>query len=96
MGPLEPIGELRRRRHDQPDNELFAKALGVAQPWFVKGVDFDAAKREMIVRIDFVRGTPLLIPRPPANTRYTIPRSSGCGTPSSFSTSTSSRYGCRG
>ena len=46
-----------------PINDLFAKALGVAEPWFVKEVAFDAGKREMIIRIDFVRGTRFPHPR---------------------------------
>ena len=46
-----------------PINDLFSKALGVAEPRFVKEVDFDAAKREMIIRIDFVCGTHFPHPR---------------------------------
>jgi hypothetical protein len=42
-------------------NELFAKALGIAEPWFVKEVDFDAERHEMTIRVDFVRGTKLKI-----------------------------------
>jgi transposase len=38
-------------------NELFARALGIAEPWFVKEVDFDAERHEMTIRVDFVRGT---------------------------------------
>jgi hypothetical protein len=33
-------GNCGRGEGDQPDNELFAKALGIAEPWFVKEVDF--------------------------------------------------------
>jgi transposase len=44
-------------------NELFAKALGIAEPWFVKEVNFDAAQQEMTIRVDFVRGTRFHHPR---------------------------------
>lgn len=46
-------------------NDLFAAALGVAEPWFVDKVDFDAAKKEMLIRIDFRRGTRFPHPRAP-------------------------------
>jgi transposase len=48
-----------------PINELFAKALGIAEPWFVKEVDFDAERHEMTIRVDFVRGTRFHHPRAP-------------------------------
>jgi transposase len=38
-------------------NELFATALGVSAPWYVKAVDFDVANNELIVKIDFVKGS---------------------------------------
>jgi len=38
-------------------NELFAAALGVEQPWYVKDVRFDAGKRLLIVAIDFAKGS---------------------------------------
>ena len=37
--------------------DLFARALGVSQPWFVDGVDFDERERQLVVRIDFRRGS---------------------------------------
>ena len=37
-------------------NDLSAKALGTAEPWFVKEVEFDAGKQEMTIRVDFVHG----------------------------------------
>lgn len=39
------------------ENELFAKALGVVSPWYVKDIDFDIDKRELVVQVDFARGT---------------------------------------
>ena len=36
---------------------LFAKALGIAEPWFVAGLDFDEAERRLTIRLDFRRGT---------------------------------------
>lgn len=38
-------------------NELFEAALGVSDPWFVGGVDFDAAAKQLTVRIDFTAGS---------------------------------------
>ncbi|MEJ5211994.1 MAG: ISL3 family transposase [Burkholderiales bacterium] len=38
-------------------NQLFEAALGVSPPWFVQGVDFDAAKRTLTIRIDFAAGS---------------------------------------
>ena len=38
-------------------NELFAAALGIQSPWFVQGVDFDEAKRQLTIRVDFVAGS---------------------------------------
>jgi transposase len=38
-------------------NELFAAALGVASPWYVRHVEFDAGKRLLTISIDFTKGT---------------------------------------
>ena len=38
-------------------NELFAAALGVGTPWYVKDVTFDAGKRFLTVAIDFKKGS---------------------------------------
>jgi transposase len=38
-------------------NQLFEAALGIANPWYVQGVDFDAARKTLTIRIDFVAGT---------------------------------------
>ena len=37
-------------------NELFAAALGVETPWYVKDVSFDAVKRLLTIAIDFKKG----------------------------------------
>lgn len=37
--------------------KLFENALGIAAPWFVAGVDFDAAARTLTIRVDFVAGS---------------------------------------
>ena len=39
------------------NNAIFAAALGVEQPWFVKGTDFDATKRTLTVVVDFMPGS---------------------------------------
>lgn len=38
-------------------NQLFEAALGIKSPWFVQGVDFDAAPRRLTIRIDFAPGS---------------------------------------
>ena len=38
-------------------NQLFEAALGIAKPWYVQGVEFDAAKKVLTITIDFVAGT---------------------------------------
>jgi hypothetical protein len=60
---VEPNGNGGGQKVTNPINDLLAKALGVAEPWFVKEVAFDAGKREMIIGIDFVRGTRFPHPR---------------------------------
>jgi len=38
-------------------NQLFAVALGIESPWFVQGVDFDEAKRQLTIQVDFIAGS---------------------------------------
>ena len=38
-------------------NQLFENALGITKPWYVAGVDFDAAKRSLTISVDFVAGS---------------------------------------
>lgn len=38
-------------------SKLFEAALGVSDPWFVSGVDFDAAAKRLTIRIDFTAGS---------------------------------------
>lgn len=38
-------------------NRLFEAALGITEPWYIEGVDFDAVKRTLTIRIDFVAGS---------------------------------------
>src|SRR5260370_28241633 len=37
--------------------QLFEAALGIKAPWYVQGVDFNAARRELTIAVDFVAGT---------------------------------------
>ena len=39
------------------DHQLFEAALGVTSPWYVQGVDFDAAKKPLTIVIDFAAGS---------------------------------------
>ena len=43
-------------------NQLFELALGVAKPWYVNGIDFDAAKKTLTIGVDFVAGTRFATP----------------------------------
>lgn len=38
-------------------NDLFATALGLAEPWYVDGLNFDEPKRRLTLRIDFRKGS---------------------------------------
>jgi transposase len=43
-------------------DKLFESALGIAAPWSVKSVDFDAAAKRLLVLIDFSPGTRFGVP----------------------------------
>ena len=43
-------------------NQLFEAALGLAKPWYVGGVVFDAAKKTLTISVDFVAGTRIAAP----------------------------------
>src|ERR1700758_5778249 len=38
-------------------NQLFEAALGIAKPWYVRGVDFDPVRKVLTIGIDFVAGS---------------------------------------
>jgi transposase len=42
--------------------KLFEAALGVVEPWYVKDVDFDPAKKTLTIAIDFVAGARFPVP----------------------------------
>ncbi len=44
-------------------NQLFAAALGIAAPWFVETVDFDAGQRRLTIHVDFVPGSRFAHPK---------------------------------
>ena len=43
-------------------NQLFEAALGIVKPWYVRGVDFDAARKVLTIGIDFVVGSRFAAP----------------------------------
>src|ERR1700738_4152705 len=43
-------------------NQLFEAALGIKAPWYVQGVYFDAAKRQLTIAVDFVAGSRFAYP----------------------------------
>jgi transposase len=51
-----------REERAQMQNQLFEAALGIAKPWYVNGVDFDAAKKTLTINVDFVAGTRFPVP----------------------------------
>lgn len=42
--------------------KLFEAALGIAEAWFIQGVDFDAAKKTLTIGVDFVAGSRFAVP----------------------------------
>ena len=38
-------------------NPLFTAALGLSEPWYVKGLNFDEAEKRLTIRVDFRRGS---------------------------------------
>ena len=42
--------------HPGMQDQLLEAALGIAKPWYVRGVDFDAARKVLTIGIDFVAG----------------------------------------
>jgi transposase len=42
--------------------KIFETALGIATPWYVAGVDLDAAAKTLTIRIDFVVGSRFAVP----------------------------------
>jgi transposase len=49
-------------RTAQVQNQLFEAALGIAKPWYIQGVDFDAANKTLTISVDFVAGTRFPVP----------------------------------
>ena len=43
-------------------NQLFEAALGIAKPWYVRSVDFDAARKVLTIGIDFAAGSRFAVP----------------------------------
>ena len=42
--------------------KLFEAALGIAEPWFIQGVDFDMAKKTLTIGVDFIAGSRFAVP----------------------------------
>jgi transposase len=42
--------------------KLFEAALGIASPWYINGVDFDAEKKTLSISVDFVAGSRFGVP----------------------------------
>ena len=43
--------------HPGKQNQLLEASLGIAKPWYVRGVDFDTARKVLTIGIDFVAGS---------------------------------------
>jgi transposase len=46
-------------------NQLFSAALGIQSPWSVKDVNFDEAKKQLTIKVDFSAGTRFVFPGEP-------------------------------
>jgi transposase len=46
-------------------NKLFEAALGIASPWYVQGVDFDAEQKQLTIQVDFEVGSRFAFPGQP-------------------------------
>ncbi len=42
--------------------KLFEAALGIASPWYINGVEFDVAKKTLVIAVDFVAGSRFAVP----------------------------------
>ena len=42
--------------------KLFEAALGIAEPWFIQGVDFDMDKKTLTIGVDFIAGSRFTVP----------------------------------
>ncbi|GHU25681.1 hypothetical protein AGMMS50256_00740 [Betaproteobacteria bacterium] len=42
--------------------KLFEAALGISEPWFVRGLDFDTAKKILTLNVDFKPGQRFAVP----------------------------------
>ena len=42
--------------------KLFEAALGIVEPWFIQGVDFDTTKKTLTIGIDFIAGSRFAVP----------------------------------
>jgi hypothetical protein len=49
-------------RDEAMTNQLFEAALGIKAPWYVQGVDFDTAERQLTIAVDFVAGSRFAYP----------------------------------
>src|ERR1700758_190813 len=54
---LAMVGAGRASGRRVVQNQLFESALGITGPWYVGGVDFDAAKKVLTITVDFVAGS---------------------------------------
>jgi transposase len=48
---------------------LFTQALGLAHPWFVETLEFDPDGKQLLIHIDFVRGSKFANPQDPTDTQ---------------------------
>ena len=42
--------------------KLFEAALGMVEPWYVRGADFDAARKTLTIGVDFIAGSRFAVP----------------------------------
>jgi transposase len=42
--------------------KLFEAALGISEPWYIQGVDFDVARKSLTIGVDFIAGSRFAVP----------------------------------
>jgi transposase len=50
------------KREPDMSNKIFEAALGIASPWYINGVDFDATGKLLTINVDFIAGSRFRVP----------------------------------
>lgn len=61
------------KREPDMSNKIFEAALGIASPWYINGVDFDATGKLLTINVDFIAGSRFRVPEVKEHTVPTTP-----------------------